>query len=128
MIGDELETAYRRRIASLVPAEAPRQLTWVYTPLHGVGGAVVDRAVSAAGFEPASVVSAQAEPDPDFPTVAFPNPEEPGAIDLALAQAREIGADVVIANDPDADRCAAAAVIDGQWRMLRGDELGCAAG
>ena len=124
VIDDELETAYRRRIASLVPAEAPRQLTWVYTPLHGVGGAVVDRAVSAAGFEPASVVSAQAEPDPEFPTVAFPNPEEAGAIDLALAQAREIGADVVIANDPDADRCAAAAVIDGQWRMLRGDELG----
>ena len=66
----------------------------------------------------------QAAPDPDFPTVAFPNPEEPGAIDLALALAEEPGADLVVANDPDADRCAVAAPIDGRWRMLRGDELG----
>ena len=66
----------------------------------------------------------QLNPDPDFPTVAFPNPEEPGAIDLAIAQARKHDADVVIASDPDADRCAVAAVIDGDWRMLTGDELG----
>ena len=63
-------------------------------------------------------------PDPDFPTVAFPNPEEKGAIDLSLALAREVGADVVIANDPDADRCAVATVIDGHWRMLHGDVVG----
>jgi phosphomannomutase len=70
------------------------------------------------------VVSEQADPDPRFPTVPFPNPEEPGAIDLALMSAQQTGPDLVIANDPDADRCAIAAVIDGQWRMLSGDELG----
>jgi phosphomannomutase len=80
--------------------------------------------VAAAGFPAPSVVAVQAEPDPDFPTVPFPNPEEPGAIDLALAQARDAGVDLVVANDPDADRCAAAAVVDGAWRMLSGDELG----
>ena len=68
--------------------------------------------------------SAQAKPDPDFPTVAFPNPEEPGAIDLSLAKAREVDADLVIANDPDADRCAAAIKDPKGWRMLRGDEIG----
>ncbi|HEY5820822.1 MAG TPA: phospho-sugar mutase [Propionibacteriaceae bacterium] len=124
VLGDELELAYRERVVSLVPADAPRDLRWVYTPLHGVGGAVVHEAILGAGFAPASVVEAQADPDPDFPTVAFPNPEEPGAIDLALAQARAIDADVVVANDPDADRCAVAAVVDGGWRMLSGDELG----
>ncbi len=124
VLDDELLSAYRARIVSLVPTGAARDLSWVYTPLHGVGGAVVDRAVAEAGFPPASVVAQQAAPDPDFPTVSFPNPEEPGAIDLALAQARTLGADLVVANDPDADRCAVAAVIDGNWRMLRGDELG----
>ena len=99
-------------------------MRWVYTPLHGVGGSLVERAVAACGFPAAQVVAEQANPDPRFPTVAFPNPEEPGAIDLALAQAREISADLVIANDPDADRCAIAAVVDGEWRMLSGDELG----
>jgi len=70
------------------------------------------------------VVAEQASPDPSFPTVPFPNPEEPGAIDLAIASAQQIGADLVIANDPDADRCAVPAILDGHWRMLRGDELG----
>ena len=127
-LGDELVTAYLERIATLVPAGAPRSLNWVYTPLHGVGGAIVERAVDAAGFPAGAVVSEQAQPDPDFPTVAFPNPEEPGAIDLALARAERTGADLVIANDPDADRCAVAVVVDGAWRMLRGDELGALLG
>jgi phosphomannomutase len=122
--GDELVAAYLARLGSLVPADAPRDLSWVYTPLHGVGAAVVARAVAVSGYPPASVVAEQAEPDPTFPTVAFPNPEEPGAIDLALTQAKRIGADLVVANDPDADRCAVAAPIGGQWRMLSGDELG----
>ena len=124
LIGLDLVDAYVDRIASLMPAAAPRQLNWVYTPLHGVGGSLVERVVAACGFPPALIVAEQAAPDPSFPTVAFPNPEEPGAIDLALAQAAQSDADLVIANDPDADRLAAAVMLDGQWRMLRGDELG----
>jgi phosphomannomutase len=124
VLGEELVTAYLARVASLVPRNAPRDVRWVYTPLHGVGGSLVERAVEACGFPHAHVVAEQANPDPKFPTVAFPNPEEPGAIDLALAQAQEFSADLVIANDPDADRCAIAVVADGEWRMLSGDELG----
>jgi phosphomannomutase len=97
----------------------------VYTPLHGVGGAVVPGLLAAAGFDPPQLVSEQFEPDPDFPTVSFPNPEEPGALDLAIAAARRGGAEVVLANDPDADRLAVAvADRDGRWRALTGDELG----
>jgi phosphomannomutase len=124
LVGDELVDAYVARAASLVPADAPREVTWVYTAMHGVGAAVVDQVVEACRFGEPHRVAEQIAPDPAFPTVPFPNPEEPGAIDLALALARKTGADVAIANDPDADRCAAAAVIDGQWRMLTGDELG----
>ncbi|HOC13381.1 MAG TPA: phospho-sugar mutase [Propionicimonas sp.] len=124
LVGDDLVAAYVARAASLVPADAPRELNWVYTAMHGVGAAVVDAVVAACGFGEPARVSEQIAPDPAFPTVAFPNPEEPGAIDLALALAREVSADVAIANDPDADRCAIAAVIDGDWRMLTGDELG----
>ncbi|MFW7414388.1 phospho-sugar mutase [Demequina sp. SO4-18] len=96
----------------------------VLTPLHGVGGDTVEATLRAAGFTDLHTVPEQAEPDPDFPTVDFPNPEEPGAIDLSLALASEVGADVVIANDPDADRAAVATVLDGQWRMLHGDVVG----
>jgi phosphomannomutase len=124
LVGDELVDAYVARAASLVPADAPREVTWVYTAMHGVGAAVVDQVVEACGFGEPHRVAEQIAPDPAFPTVPFPNPEEPGAINLALALARKTGADVAIANDPDADRCAAAAVIGGQWRMLTGDELG----
>jgi phosphomannomutase len=127
-LGDELVEAYLNRVTSLVPAGAPRDLSWVYTPMHGVGGRVVAEAVARAGFAGAEVGAEQAEPDPDFPTVGFPNPEEPGAIDLALSLAVRTGADLVVANDPDADRCAIAAPIDGTWRMLRGDELGALLG
>ncbi|MFC7403005.1 phospho-sugar mutase [Citricoccus sp. GCM10030269] len=104
---------------------SPRRLEIVYTPLHGVGGAVLPDLFEDAGFSRPFVVPEQAEPDPDFPTVAFPNPEEPGAMDLALAAARERNADLVIANDPDADRLALA-VPDREhgWRVLTGDEVG----
>jgi len=107
----------------------PGDLKIVYTALHGVGTETLQRVFHAAGFPAPILVQAQAQPDPDFPTVAFPNPEEPGAIDLALETARSVNADLVIANDPDADRCAAA-VNDPQkgWRMLRGDELGALLG
>jgi phosphomannomutase len=124
LVGDELVDAYVARAASLVSADAPREVSWVYTAMHGVGAAVVDQVVATAGFPEPRRVTEQIEPDPAFPTVPFPNPEEPGAIDLALALAREARADVAIANDPDADRCAVAAVIGGDWRMLSGDELG----
>jgi phosphomannomutase len=124
LVGDELVDAYVARAASLVPAQAPREVNWVYTAMHGVGAAVVDKVIDATGFPQPHRVTEQIAPDPAFPTVPFPNPEEPGAIDLALALARESGADVAIANDPDADRCAVAAVIGGDWRMLSGDELG----
>lgn len=124
LVGDELVDAYVARAATLVAEDVPRQVNWVYTAMHGVGAAVVDKVVAAVGFNPPHRVTQQIEPDPAFPTVAFPNPEEPGAIDLALALARSTGADIAIANDPDADRCALAAIIGGDWRMLTGDELG----
>ncbi|GAA1609025.1 MULTISPECIES: phospho-sugar mutase [Kribbella] len=122
--GDDLLDAYLDRIAQLVPADAPRDLKVAYTPLHGVGRTLVEAAVARAGFAAPRVVATQADPDPDFPTVSFPNPEEPGAIDAALDLAREIGADIAVANDPDADRCAVAVPDADGWRMLRGDELG----
>ena len=99
----------------------------VITPMHGVGGALLLRVLTESGFADVVPVAEQFAPDPDFPTVSFPNPEEPGALDLAVATARRVGADLIIANDPDADRCALA-VPDpsavGGWRMLRGDEVG----
>jgi phosphomannomutase len=97
--------------------------------MHGVGGEVLVKALAQAGFTDVQVVSDQAVPDPDFPTVAFPNPEEPGATDHVLELAERIGADVAIANDPDADRCAIGVPRpDGTWRMLRGDEAGALLG
>ena len=133
LVGQELVDAYCARAAELVPADAPRAVSWVYTAMHGVGARVVRQAVEQAGFPEGVPVSEQIDPDPAFPTVAFPNPEEPGAIDLALALASDRQVDVVIANDPDADRCAVAASFpasDGgsTWRMLTGDELGALLG
>jgi phosphomannomutase len=106
---------------SLVP---DRDVAIAYTPLHGVGGELMAEAFAAAGFPSPHVVAAQAAPDPDFPTVTFPNPEEPGAIDLLLDLAAGAGADIAIANDPDADRCAVAVITQGGARQLTGDELG----
>ncbi|MQW75918.1 phospho-sugar mutase [Nocardioides sp. dk4132] len=104
--------------------DGPRDLDIVYTPLHGVGGASVVQVLETAGFSTPRVVAEQEQPDPEFPTVAFPNPEEPGAMDLAMALAAAHRADLVVANDPDADRCAAAVPGPHGWRMLRGDEVG----
>jgi phosphomannomutase len=123
-LDESVVDAYVTAVAGVVAPDGPRDLDVVYTPLHGVGASVVRAVLDASGFAPAHEPLEQAEPDPDFPTVAFPNPEEPGAIDLALASARERRADLVIANDPDADRCAAAVPGPDGWRMLRGDELG----
>ncbi len=110
--------------AAGLAGDGPRDLSLVYTPLHGVGGTSVVQVLETAGFDAPSIVEQQEQPDPDFPTVAFPNPEEPGAMDLAMALAAKVGADLVVANDPDADRCAAAVPGPDGWRMLRGDEVG----
>jgi phosphomannomutase len=129
-LGEEVLEAYLNRVSGLVPPTAPRELRIVYTPLHGVGGEVLTDALQRAGFTVPVVVPPQAEPDADFPTVSFPNPEEPGALDLALEAAALHNADIVIANDPDADRCAVAVPLpDGSgWRMLTGDEVGALLG
>ena len=126
-IGTAEIESYVARAAAQVP-EGPRELSWVHTSLHGVGAPIVRAAAAAAGFPAPIEVAEQADPDPDFGTVAFPNPEEPGAIDLALDLARSTQADLVIANDPDADRCAVAIRRDGDWQMLRGDEVGALLG
>ncbi|WP_062516626.1 phospho-sugar mutase [Demequina gelatinilytica] len=129
LLGEGVVDDYVSRVVGLVePAEAATErraaTRIVLTPLHGVGGDTMERVLRAAGFEHVDTVLEQAQPDPDFPTVDFPNPEEKGAIDLALALAEKVDATLVIANDPDADRCAVATRIDGQWTMLHGDVVG----
>ncbi len=127
VLDDSVLDAYLARTDAVLAPGSARSARTVYTAMHGVGKDVVLAAFARAGFPEPVLVAEQAEPDPDFPTVAFPNPEEPGAMDLAFATARKAdpAPDLVIANDPDADRCAVA-VPDGSgdWRMLRGDEVG----
>lgn len=126
--GDDFVREYVDTVASLARATTEPALTFVYTPLHGVGRDVFLSVLSAAGFSAPTVVPEQGEPHGDFPTVEFPNPEEPGAMDLAMQLAERERADLVIAHDPDADRCAVA-VPDhtrrsDSWRRLTGDEVG----
>ncbi|MFH8867265.1 phospho-sugar mutase [Streptomyces griseus] len=126
-LGDEVLAAYLARTDAVLAPDSPRTARTVYTALHGVGTSVLTAAFARAGFPEPVLVAEQAEPDPAFPTVAFPNPEEPGAMDLAFATARRAAPDLIIANDPDADRCAVAvpdSSVEGGWRMLRGDEVG----
>jgi phosphomannomutase len=129
--GDDVLDGYVTAVADLLPP-GPRDLRVVTTAMHGVGEAVLRRVLTEAGFTDVTTVAEQAEPDPDFPTVPFPNPEEPGALDLALARAAADCADLVLAVDPDADRCSVA-VPDpalgprdsaSGWRQLSGDEVG----
>ncbi|WP_199435477.1 phospho-sugar mutase [Qaidamihabitans albus] len=123
-LGEDPVDAYLARVAAL-PRGPARELRVAATALHGVGAETLGLALRRAGFAEPAQVAAQSAPDPDFPTVPFPNPEEPGATDLLLDLAAETGADLAIALDPDADRCALGArERDGGWRMLRGDETG----
>ena len=126
VVGGDLLDAYVAGAVDLL-GPGPREITTVYTAMHGVGAEAIRRTLAAAGFPAPHEVPEQVEPDPDFPTVAFPNPEEPGALDLALARAASVGAELVLANDPDADRLAVAvpdpSTASG-WRPLTGDELG----
>ncbi|MEU5392490.1 phospho-sugar mutase [Streptomyces tibetensis] len=131
-LDDSVLDAYLARTDAVLSEGSPRTARTVYTAMHGVGKDVLLAAFARAGFPEPVLVAEQAEPDPEFPTVAFPNPEEPGAMDLAFATARagETAPDLIIANDPDADRCAVAVQDETQgtpgtdWRMLRGDEVG----
>jgi phosphomannomutase len=124
VLDEKLFESYLDAVAGKVGPASPRELTVAYTPMHGVGGTTLVSAFTRAGFAAPHVVDEQFEPDPNFPTVSFPNPEEPGAVDLLVALAERVGADIAIANDPDADRCAVAVPSDAGWRMLRGDEVG----
>jgi phosphomannomutase len=142
--GDEIAEAYLSAIVAAAgpallapggttPPNSPEvvqgpALSVVYTPMHGVAGRLMLRLLQLAGFAAPHVVAAQAEPDPDFPTVAFPNPEEPGALDLARADARRLGADLVVASDPDGDRLAVAVPGLAGWRVLTGDQVGALLG
>ncbi|MET9194610.1 phospho-sugar mutase [Streptomyces olivaceus] len=121
---DDVLDAYLVRTDAVLAPDSPRTARTVYTALHGVGKDTLLAAFARAGFPQPVLVTEQADPDPEFPTVAFPNPEEPGAMDLAFAQARETNPHLIIANDPDADRLAVAVPDGTDWRMLRGDEVG----
>ncbi|MFJ9703851.1 phospho-sugar mutase [Streptomyces sp. NPDC101234] len=123
-LDDTVLDAYLARTDAVLAPGSPRTARTVYTAMHGVGRDTLLAAFARAGFPTPVLVAEQADPDPDFPTVAFPNPEEPGAMDLSFARARETNPDLIIANDPDADRCAVAVKDGDAWRMLRGDEVG----
>lgn len=126
LIGEALTSRYLADIQSQLPrVVGKRELCIVYTPMHGVGGALVERSFREAGYRNFYSVAAQREPDGHFPTLPFPNPEEPGALDLAIALATEKRADLLIANDPDADRLAIALPTpSGLWQALTGNQIG----
>ena len=123
-VSEDLVSQYRQHFATRFAVEGGSDLRIVYTALHGVGGATMIQLFAQAGYRRVTPVAAQFEPDPRFPTLAFPNPEEPGALDLAIATADDVGARLVIANDPDADRLGAAVRGPLGWHVLRGDEIG----
>lgn len=120
---------YLARVCGLALPGGPRDIAVAYTAMHGVGSPLMRAALTGAGFPAPLSVVAQDAPDPDFPTVSFPNPEEPGAMDLALDLAGGAHVDLVLANDPDADRCAVGIPLaEGGFRMLTGDEVGALLG
>ena len=135
-LDDEIVEAYVDQAARVPLRDTPRDVISLHTAMHGVGSTVLQEAAMRAGFPPPFTVAAQRDPDPNFPTVAFPNPEEPGALDLAIAEGMRINVDVIIATDPDADRCALVIGVPhgrpahadtrtpGEWVALSGDEVG----
>lgn len=120
----DLRRGYLSRLTTLTSDTPPVPIRIALTPLHGVGGRLAVEALTAAGFDDIHVVASQFEPDPTFPTISFPNPEEPGAVDLLLATAADVDADIALALDPDADRVAVGVRDRAGWRMLTGDETG----
>lgn len=122
-VDDATIAAYRNHFVARFGV-ARSELAITYTPMHGVGGRLMTELFEEAGFSRVSVVASQFEPDGRFPTLAFPNPEEPGALDLAIRTAQDAGSSLVIANDPDADRLGVAVKDHERWRTLRGDEIG----
>lgn len=125
--GEDVVDAYVAETAAVAPAPAGSQLRVVYTAMHGVGWETTRRVLETAGYPAPELVTEQIDPDPTFRTVSFPNPEEPGALDLSFATARAVGADIIIANDPDADRLAIAIPDDAApsgFRRLTGNEVG----
>jgi phosphomannomutase len=120
--GVDLVQRYIERAAHVRHTSEPVRVA--LTPLHGVGGEFVLDALARAGLSDVHVVESQFAPDPDFPTVSFPNPEEPGAVDALLQLAADVDAEIAIALDPDADRCAIGVPTPDGWRMLSGDETG----
>lgn len=125
-LGDEITERYLQRTCSLVKGNSEYPI--VVTAMHGVGGNPLVKALRGAGFTKVYPVAQQQQPDPDFPTVAFPNPEEAGALDLAYQEGTKQGAGIVLALDPDADRCSVAVQATGSWRQLSGDEVGALLG
>jgi len=124
VVREELLQAYRDHMVARF-AVTSSELSIAYTPLHGVGGEFMADLFARAGFSRVALVDEQFRPDPTFPGLPFPNPEEPGVLDAGIARANASGATLLIANDPDADRLGAAVrAADGQWRVLRGDEIG----
>lgn len=135
-LGDDIVQDYIAQAALVPQRDTPRDVVSLHTAMHGVGSTVLQEAAVRAGFPAPFTVMAQRDPDPDFPTVAFPNPEEPGALDLAIAEGMRINVDVIIATDPDADRCALVVGVPhgrpahadtrtpGEWVTLSGDEVG----
>jgi phosphomannomutase len=124
LAAEDVVDAYVSSTAALRGHSRARGVNFVYTAMHGVGWETARRVFAEAGFAEPSVVTQQIEPDAAFPTVTFPNPEEPGAMDLAFARATEVGAELIIANDPDSDRLAVGVPTDSGWRRLSGNEVG----
>ncbi len=123
-VGEQVLEEYLARAVSLRRGSSKSDLPIVFTAMHGVGGRILQTVLSHAGFTQVTAVVEQFDPDPDFPTVDFPNPEEAGALDLSIASAEAVGAELILALDPDADRCSVAIPTDEGWRQLSGDEVG----